>query len=134
MTRNTELNTLGIPGAKSRYSSFASAEIGATSAFFLFLLANLATAKNINEMGNILPFIPLFKIKENALFRKKIELRKSPYLVTISDPSRVGSPYFMEPPDDDRFKSASSTWDILVWYFFGEISPNGDLFSKLEKI
>jgi hypothetical protein len=30
----------------------------------------------------------------------------------------------MEPPDDDRFKSASSTWDILVWYFLGKTSPN----------
>jgi len=30
----------------------------------------------------------------------------------------------MEPPDDDRFKSASSTRDILVWYFLGKTSPN----------
>jgi hypothetical protein len=35
----------------------------------------------------------------------------------------------MEPPDADSLKSASSTWDdILVWYFFGKISPNGDFF------
>jgi hypothetical protein len=32
----------------------------------------------------------------------------------------------MEPPDDDGFKSASSIWDILVWYFFGKMSPNGE--------
>jgi hypothetical protein len=72
MTRNTELNTLGIPGAKSRCSSVATAEIRSTSAFFLFLLANLATAKNINEMGNILPFISLFKIKKAPFLERKL--------------------------------------------------------------
>jgi hypothetical protein len=39
-------------------------KLGPRQRFFLFLLANLATAKHINEMGNILPFIPLFKLKK----------------------------------------------------------------------
>lgn len=71
MTRNTERNTLGIPGAKSRCSSVASAEIGSTSAFFLFLflLANLATSKN-TVFRRLFPFLnnkkcPFFERKLN---------------------------------------------------------------------